>query len=1156
MGAPMARWSLRMLGPLLLEGDGAPLAGFRSDKVRALLAYLAMHVDRPWSRATLADLLWPDQSESTARGNLRNALSNLRHVIGDRHAWTPFLRVTQAAVEANGAAERWVDVDAFLSLRSGAGDEPVAGVDAADVTRLEGALALYRGPFLEGFTIDSAPFESWLATTREALRLEAVRTARALAWARADMGDVAAAAAATRRWLELDPWEETAHRTLMRLLQLQGQRTAALAQYDVCRRILAQELGLEPETETTRQYEAILADRATASVDVGVGLAWPGLDVRVARSEPDAVFVARDEQLAVLTSALERTAAGAAGVAFVTGEPGSGKTALLAEFARRALTQHAQLIVTWGQGNAFTGRGDPFEPFRHAARMLSGEAQAPPDLGAGCAEVARRLWRLLPVTIDALLEHGTELVDRFVSGPALLAFARRHHGVSGAQLLELERRLAPPPSGQGPQAAGRPTALFEPFIQVVRSLGERRPLLLILDDLQWIDPDSSDLLFHLVRGLAGRRVLVLGAYRPDEAVRRHDRVERSFVDVVEELLATSNSVRIDLTRAAGRPFVDALLDREPNALSVTFRDRVQRRTSGNPLFTIELLRAMQLRGELRRDRRGRWVEGRALSWDQVPARVEAVIERRIGHVSPACRELLTVASVEGEQFTAEVAAALAGQPLARAYDLLSEEAGRRHLLVVAHTVRSVGGGTLALYRFRHGLFQTYLYQRLDPVERAHLHGEIAHALERAYRPDPGQHPGLAVTLAHHFAAAGRAEEAVGAYAESARHAMRLSAHAEAVVHLQRALSLLGSLPASTARDRQELELQLALGPPLTASKGWSPPELAAAYDRAQELCAGIDDGAQLIPTLWLLSVFRIGRSEHAQVQRLWERMTRLARASGDPALIALTSLNVATFYQGRFVEARRMFEDACAEPDLETQRRLAQRFGMAPAAVALAYLAECLWILDLPAEAERRGAEARALAARIAHPMTTCYAIGRACWLAALRGDAETTGELAAELRSVAAPRQLQPFVLAASFFARLAAIRSGDGEGVTDLDAMHEATERYLRGGTSLNRAAFLAHYAQACGWVGLFPRGLAAVDRSLAEAERTGELWFQAEAWRIKGELLSLSTGSGEQPERRMRAAQACLRTAYRSAGRQGAPAFQRRAAEALAAHTDVWA
>ncbi len=1143
----MARWSLRLLGPFVAEGDGEPLRGFRSDKVRALLAYLAVNVDRPRSRSMLADLLWPDCRETTARSSLRTALSNLRHVLGDQHAVQPFLHVTPAAVVASGAADRWVDVDVFLELLPAAAEGSDETSDPAAPARMERALSLYRGDFLEGLTVDSAPFQSWQSATREQLNREAVRAVRALALAHAHVGNQSAATAATRRWLEFEPWDEAAHRQLMRLLSLQGQRAAALAQYETCRQRLAQELGVEPESETTRQYEEIKAGRA-APVEIAVGgHAWPGLDPRGPPSEPDSLFVARERELATLDGFLERAAAAQAeaSVVFVTGEPGSGKTALLAAFARRALAAHPELLVSWGQCSAFTGRGDPFEPFMHALRMLSGEAEAPPVARASGTDQARRLWRCLPHTLVGLLDHGPDLVDRFVSGRALLTHARRHSGVGPDQLQRLEVLLGQRAALQAPKSRRLQAALFEQLTQFLRSLAERQPLLLVLDDLQWIDPGSVDLLFHLVRGLANSRVVVLCAYREEEAALRQEAGPRRLLDVVAEVRSVHGDVTIDLTHAAGPSFVDALLDAEPNVLRRPFRSLLYQRTSGNPLFTIELLRGMQLRGELQRDQRGRWVEGPELCWEELPARVEAVIGRRMGHLSQACRDMLAVASVEGEAFTAEVVAAVTRRTPAQVRELLSREAGRRHQLVAAHSVRAVDGLSLGLYRFRHGLYQTYLHNQLDAVEKARLHEQVGRELMRLYQPGPERYPELAHVLARHFEVAGVADEAVVQYATAARHALRLSAGSEAVAHLRSALRLLRTLPPSAARDRRELELQLALGPPLTASKGWAPPELAVAYARAQELCEGIEDSAQLIPVLWLLSVFRLGRSEHAEVNFLVERMRRLAQQAGDRALMTLTSLHVGLFYQGRFVEARRQLEEAAATPDVVLQQQLAQQFGMAPAVLALAYVAECAWLLDLPDEAERRSGEARALAERIGHPMTTCYALGRACWLAAMRGDAEANRRLAADLHAAAAAYGFESFLLAASFFSHRASVLAG---AVAEIAPMHEAIERYHAGGTCLNRTAFLAYFAQTCGVAGDVARALAAVDASLATAERSGERWFQAEAWRIKGELLRLRARGHPERERIVRAARACLVTARLTAHRQGAAGFERRAAASL--------
>jgi DNA-binding SARP family transcriptional activator len=1129
------RWSLRLLGPFSFDPDVTTLVSFRSDKVRALLAYLASEPGRPWSRSALAGLLWPDRPEPVARTNLRNALSNLRLVLDDARAVPPYLVVSPTDVRVDVAADHWVDVAALHDLGEPAGGATHDADDPGTVARLERALALIRGDFLEGFSLDSGPFADWMTTMRDRSRSVTVRTARALALAYARQGDPIAAEAATRRWLAFEPWDESAHRHLMRVLARQGQRSAALAQHEACRRVLAEELGIEPAAETAQLAAAIQAGEVGAEPSIAAAM-WPGL---ASPADLDArLFVARAPELAALDAALRRVDAAGAGAMFVIGEAGSGKTELLVEFARRAQDDDPGLLVLWGHGSSFTGHGHPFEPFVQVARMLCGEAEAPPQARVQRAEQARRTWRRLAAIVDAFLEHGSELLGRFVSTRSLQGFARQHAGVDEDRIVRLETLAA---RGRSPPSPGSSSILLEQFTAVVRCLASRQRMLLLLDDLQWIDASSVELLFHLARGLGAARVLIVGAYRPEDLAASEDAIPHPLRATVSELVSARRAGLVDLTGATDAAFVDAVLDTEPNALSADFRARLAARTGGHALFTIELLRGMQLRGDLLRNRQGRWIEGPSLRWDDLPTRVEAAIGARIGHLSAACRGALEIASVEGEVFTAEVVAAISGRPVTETCDLISQEAGRRQRLVEAHALRPLADGGVAQYRFRHGLFQTYLVQRLDAIERARLHGHVGRELERIYRGNLRRYPETHHALARHFEAAGMAMQAVEHFHAAASHAQRLFAYDASIDHLRRALDLLGSLPASSDRDGRELQLQLMIGTALTATKGWANPDLATAYARVEELCDSLEDRAHRFRALWQLSVFHVGRSEHAEMNALHERIAKLAEEVDDRALMSLARLNVTDFYLGRFEGARRRLEAAGADPDLAEQRDLAERFGMAPAVVALAYLAECLWLLDLPRAAEEQGRKARELAVAVNHPMSSCYAFGRACWLATFREDRDATAAHAEDLLRLARSHGLGSFILAGTFFEQLA---SRDGTPDARLESMYGALERYREAGNSLHRAAFLTHYARACGEAAHADRGLVAVDAALVESARSGERWFDAETWRTKAALLRLEAESRDDGGRSERAALACLATAVRIARAQGAVALVRRA------------
>lgn len=1144
----MAHLLIWLLGPFKTELDGERLSGYRSDKVRALLSYLAVEAHRPWGRSILADLFWPDLTEQAALSNLRNALSNLRRVLGDSSSISPFLSVSPDTIQFNTGKHVWLDVNAFLELAPKTG---LVASDQGNIEQLERALALYRGEFLEGFSVASAPFEEWLLATRERVREQVLQTLRLLVITHKTSNNLTAALDYTRRWINMDLWEEAAYRHRMQILSADGQRSAALALYDeLCAR-LAQDLGVVPEPETLQLSERIrIGQQMTLSADARSSknslfvathpgplpqFLKEGLHIDV---EPK-LFVARQKEMEQLERSLEGVIRGNVCVRFVTGEPGSGKTALLGEFSHRAIQDHPDLVVFWGQCNAYTGQGDPYFPFLNITRMLAGDMESLITGGLINIEQAEQVWKFLPETLATLLDHGPDLINRFLSGGDRFSLAQMHPNVTPSMLenlnSQIKKRMQSPSQPRLQQAA-----LFDQFAQVLINLARDHPLIMILDDLQWIDPGSLSLLFHLSRQLKGNRVLLVGAYRSEEISLGRGGEPHPLEGVVQELSAMYGEIQLDLMQSDGALFVDALLGSEPNALSSEFHHMLLQRTSGHPLFTIELLRGMQLRGEIIRNQKGKWVEGSQLNWDKLPARVEAVIARRILYLSDECQSLLNIACVEGEQFTSEIIARVLGKDEEYIYEQLSQEIGKRHRLVAAQGLRQVGEHRQSTYRFRHSLFQAYLYNHLDVLEKSRLHWKVGDELEKIHQSDKEKLMEFSHTLARHFELGGKTEKSVLYYNLAGKNALRLSASQEALAHFYHALHLLKALPASPERDRQELELQLNLGPPLTALKGWAPPEMAEAYERAQELCQNINDHSQLVPALWLLSVYRLGRSEHAEVDRLVARLFRLAQQASDPALLSLASLQVSPFYQGKFSEARGPLERTSRFRDLSQQCALAQQYGMAPVVVGPAYLAECLYFLGFPAKADHFSLEARELAEGIKHPLTSCYAISRSCWLAASKDDLKSLREQSEKLFRITQRYGFKNFEFAAVFFKNWADVMSG--KSTTDrIEKMYRAIEAYHATGTVLNRTAFLVLFAQACGKSGQIERGLKVVNESIALAEHTGELWYQAEAFRAKGELLlSHKVEQGEVEN--------CFLTARQIANQQGAKMLELRATVSL--------
>jgi DNA-binding SARP family transcriptional activator len=747
----MAHLSLSLLGPFQVTLEGQPVTGFKSNKVRALLAYLAVEADQPHHREVLAGLLWPDWPERDALSNLRYALSNLRRVIGDRTAQPPLLRITRDTLQFNTDSDFSLDIAVLADSGKGLGG----------LSDLEKAISLYRGSFLEGFSLpDAAPFEEWALLTRERLARQMSSVLLRLSAGYEERGEYEKAQACARRQLELDPWDEVAHRQLMRTLALLGQRSAALAQYETCHRVLAEELGVEPDEETTRLYERISAGQLRSAVSFprrpdAAPEPSPFLDDELVEAEGP-VFVARERELEQLGGFLDLALHGQGRVVFVVGEAGSGKTALLQEFTRRAEVAHPELVVATGNCNAHTGIGDPYLPFREILGLLTGDVQSRWAAGAMTRERARRLWDTLPLTAQALTETGPDLIDTFLPGSALVDRARARDEGSAVWLMslhEIVQRNATGSVGRGPQQSD----LFEQYNRVLQALGCQVPLVLVVDDLQWADLGSISLLFHLGRQLPGARILIVGAYRPEEVAIGRDGERHPLEPMANEFRRGFGDIVVDLDQAESHRFVEAFLDTEPNRLGLAFRQSLYQQTGGHPLFTVELLRGMQERGDLVQDSDGRWIEAAALDWETLPARVEAASAERIGRLPQPLQAVLRVASVEGEDFTAEVVSRVLGMGERDVVQSLSTELDRRHLLVRAQSIQRLGAQRLSRYRFRHDLFQKYLYDGLDQVERAYLHEDVGNALEQLY----GEHAGeIAVQLARHFQEARITEKAV------------------------------------------------------------------------------------------------------------------------------------------------------------------------------------------------------------------------------------------------------------------------------------------------------------------------------------------------------------------------------------------------------------
>ena len=728
---------LLILGPPRLEIGGKTVR-LETRKALALLAYLALN-DQEYQRDTLTALLWPELAQSRARAALRRTLTPLKNALGPTALLT-----TRETVELNPEYSLWVDACAF---EQGADAIAAHGHDAHDICArcfepIETSIALYRGDFMEGFSLrDSAPFDDWQFYESDRHRRRLSAFLELLAAGLAGRGEFDQSLGHARRWLSLDPLHEPAHRFLMRIYTQKGDRSRALRQYRECLRILDQELGVSPLEETTRLYEDILENRFKPAGAQALPAKQPAPAVSSrAASETFLPFVGRRTVWQKLVTAYD---AGRRSGRFVVveGEIGIGKTRLVNEYIGYAQGMGGAALMA----QCYEGEKNlAYAPIQSALRsgfIRPGE----PDIQTSLPAVWRtEIARLLP----EIGPSPDRIRDAADPGDPIIAQSR---------LFEAVRQTL----------AGFSTA--------------SAPAVLALDDLQWADSATIDLLAYLLRRLASLPLVILVTWRTENVPPDHPLQ-----------ILSAEAVRT----GAGSVFrLERFTKAEVGELAAQFTDAPTRvpdelfeRTEGLPFYVVEVLKA-----GLETDRK------------EIPSGVREIQKARLTALDEAARQLIATAAVIGRSFDFKTLKNASGRSEEETVYAL-EDLLARGLLVEksGDDLRPAGpqGEIRPLYDFTHQTIHAIVYEQTSLARRRLLHRRVAEALMAGSPSSPDQ----AGRIAHHLHRTGMDQEAAKYYRLAGDHARSVYANQEARQHYETALAL--------GADRPD-EIQEALGDLMT-----------------------------------------------------------------------------------------------------------------------------------------------------------------------------------------------------------------------------------------------------------------------------------------------------------------------------------------------------
>jgi predicted ATPase len=807
--------------------------------------------------------------------------------------------------------------------------------------------------------------------------------------------------------------------------------------------------------------------------------------------------VGRNRERTELAAAFASAARGQGLLVCVTGEPGIGKTTLVEDFLAELQASRKPFHLAKG---------------RCSQRLAGTEAYLP----------------FLEALEDLLRE------DRGTNGQKLRTLAPSWY----AQLFPL---LETDPSDVRLQEYVTNTTqerVKREFVAFISELASQVPVVLFFDDLHWADVSTVDLLNHLATKFDSTKILVIVTYRPSELLHW----KHSFINVRRELLARRicREIEVEFLTLGD---VDCYISLEfpRNSFPNEFAPLIHSRSEGNPLFMADLLRYLHSRAiivESGGDDKWKLSQSVPNLSGVLPESARGLIERKLDEVSNYDRELLSAAAIQGYEFdSASLARALQ-------IEFIQVEECLERLDRIHAFIRRVGeeqfpDGTVTLRcRFVHVLYQDALYASLAPTRRAVLSATLARALEASYGEKSAA---IASQLGFLYENAHDPARASDYFLFAAQNAQRIFANQEAITLARRGLGLLQRVPDSPERTRKELKLQVTLAFSYLCTVGYAAPDTGANMERARELCEHLSDTVSLVPVIFGLWTYYISKGEMKIARHHAQLLSNIAQNADDPAFIigAKASMGTSLQHHGEYVAALHQFQDSAKVYDIGQHARYVQMYRLDPHIHAQGILIRTLCILGFPDQALQKAEETLTIARTLSSPLSLAFCHCLINQVFQFLRQAEKAKEIGEECIVLCDEHGIMlekawvscPYGWA---IAQLGRVEEG-------IQLTRAALHIQLSIGAQVARPQFLAMFSETLWRGGRIAEAVAAAEEGLAVSARNEERYYDAELWRLKGELLALQGQAAE--------AESCFHKAIKISCQQAAKSFELRAATSLA-------
>ncbi len=618
--------------------------------------------------------------------------------------------------------------------------------------------------------------------------------------------------------------------------------------------------------------------------------------------------------------------------------------------------------------------------------------------------------------------------------------------------------------------------IFETMLGVLLKIVSRQPLLLVIEDLHWADPTTLEFLNLLVDQIATTPIFALFTFRPNFKPPWGSRAYLTNLSV--QRLTQKRSIDIVHHIAGLKPLPSEVLE------------QILTKADGVPLFVEELTKMVLESGLLTEDAKEYTLAGKVFPLD-IPMTLQDSLMARLDRLSSA-KELAQLCSILGREFTFEMLLAI--QP----HQKKMLQQGLKQL-VESELLYQRGIFPKATFIFKHALIQETAYQSMLKNTRRRYHRKIAEVLVEQFSELAVAQPEV---IAHHYSEAGLTMEAVSYWQQAGQHAVERFANKEAITHFMKALELLKDQPENPEHTRQELMLQLAMGPPLSTLKGFAAPEVEAACSRAYKLCQQVGGTRLQFPALWGLWHYYLVKSDFSKAVTLSKKLLALAQATNDHSFLsdAYRAIGETLLWSGEFSQASEYFEKGI---DLTGTSQQHSYFAESPDVSCRFFSAIALWFLGYPDQALLRSHEAITRAQQLNHPFSLSAAHHFAGWLHLLRRESQFTLEHADTAMAIAADQGFVFFIAYDTMLKGWAMAEKGQmNDGIS---LLREGLVAFQATGTKVLVPQWMVVLAELYGISGQIEDALSTLAEAQTFSEKNnGERYFIAEILRLKGQML----------------------------------------------------